>query len=172
MDPIYVPHLLKARDRTRTFDIETVFPELKTLTPVRGSVQVKHCTTYLEVQGKAETIVTLTCDRCLQHYNHRLTVDAEELIWLEDPTEWGDEELLEREVSAEDLVENLAPDGHFEPETWLYEQVCLALPQRQICDEACAGIPVDVQQETANPLRDRRWAALAKLKHQLAPEDA
>ena len=166
MTNLYLPHLLKTPERRQTVTVETHFPELATLMPVRGSVTVRHGQTFLEVQGQGETIVTLTCDRCLQQYNHRLTVEAEELIWLEDQA--AADLPLEQELSPEELVETLSPDGHFDPENWLYEQLCLALPQRQLCDNQCPGIPLAV---TPTPLVDHRWAALAALQTQI-PQDA
>jgi uncharacterized protein len=165
MEPIYIPHLLQANPQQRVIAFETQFTDLPTLMPVRGQISVKHCHTYLAIQGTAETIVTLTCDRCLQQYNHRLTVDATEMIWLQalNPAAAP----LEQEVASEDLVESLSPQGHFEPATWMYEQLCLALPQRQICDPACGGIAVAAEPPAADALGDRRWAALAALKANL-----
>jgi uncharacterized protein len=164
MKPIYVPHLLNAVDQTRSFSFETHFSNLATLVPIRGELSVSHRRTYLEVQGNAETIVTLTCDRCLQCYNHRLSLDTSELIWLEEAA-IAEQEPLEREVGVEELVETLSPQAYFEPDTWLYEQLCLALPQRQICDAACPGIAVEAAQPSSS-LTDHRWAALAALQQQ------
>ncbi len=167
MKAIYVPHLLNAVHQTRSFSFETQLPALETLVPIRGELSVRHCKTYLEVKGIADTIVTLTCDRCLQCYNHRLSLDTAELIWLEEPTV-ADQDPLEREVGVEELVETLSPQGYFEPDTWLYEQLCLALPQRQICDVACQGIVVaDDQTQQSDAVTDHRWAALAALQGQL-----
>ena len=163
MKAIYIPHLLNAVHQTRSLAFETHFPDLETLVPIRGELSVSHRRTYLEIQGTAETIVTLTCDRCLQCYNHRLSLDTSELIWLEEPA-LTELEPLEREVGTEDLVEALSPQGYFEPDTWLYEQLCLALPQRQICDNSCQGITVEAPQEQS---LDHRWAALAALQRQL-----
>ena len=86
--------------------------DLETLTPVRGELTVTHQGTYLEVKARADTIVTLTCDRCLQAYNHRVSLSAQEMIWLEhepDPATLP----LEREVAVEDLFETLPPNGYF-----------------------------------------------------------
>ena len=171
MDALYIPNLLQAPEKTRVFDIETYFPELETLTPVRGQVKVTHQGTYLEVQGSGEAIITLTCHRCLQNYNHRLSVAPKELIWLQDTHE--NEDLpLEREVAVEDLVETLPPNGYFHPQNWLYEQLCLALPQQQLCQADCAGIPVSSSATEVSDDLDQRWAALMKLKGRLPDENS
>jgi uncharacterized protein len=161
MDAVHIPNLAKLADRTERFKVLDHLPDLETLTPIQGEVQVSHRGNYLEVEGWAETIVTLTCDRCLQQYNHRLRTEARELIWLQAAPQSLDDYPLEREGSLEELVETLPPDGYFYPQNWIYEQLCLALPQRQLCDPSCQGIPLNPDQ--SQPV-DRRWASLEALK--------
>ena len=72
MEDIYIPQLLKAPGRKREIEINEVIPGLETLTPIRGTLIVRHGGNFLELSVQAETIVTLICDRCLQNYNHRL----------------------------------------------------------------------------------------------------
>ncbi|NEQ32647.1 MAG: DUF177 domain-containing protein [Leptolyngbya sp. SIO4C5] len=164
MEAIYIPQLTKAPDRTLTLSFREHFEELETLTPVKGELQVTHHGNFLEVQAQAEAIKTLTCHRCLQNYNHRLEVEASELVWLEETADevWA----VEREVPLEDLVETLSPHGYFYPSEWLYQQLCLAMPQRQLCDRACEGIVLSPGLSEAAS-SDHRWAALAALKQQL-----
>lgn len=159
MESIYIPHLLAVPEKTLSLSVETFLANLETLTPVRGVLQVKHCTTYLEVTAKIEAIATLVCDRCLQNYNHRLRVETTELIWLEEEAE---SLAREREVRVDDLSETLSPTGHFQPEAWLYEQLSLAMPLQKNCGEQCQGmtqLPKDNK-----PIIDSRWAGLAALK--------
>lgn len=167
MASIYIPQLTKAPQQTETVEIDTHLPDLETLTPVHGTVTVSHRGNFLEVSGQAETIVTLSCDRCLQQYNYRLKVNTSEIILLQEPVEeeYGDEE---HEILYEDLTESLPPNGYFSPTEWLYEQLCLELPQRQLCDRACKGIPVqDIPAEPAETI-DYRWASLESLRHYLS----
>lgn len=165
MEPIYIPQLTTAPERTEDIQFEEFFSEFETLTPVKGTIVVKHQGNYLEVFAQAETIVTLTCNRCLQQYNHRLTVDTSELIWLDEAADQPDQGPLERETALEDLVETLSPNGYFECREWLYEQLCLALPPRQLCDANCLGIQAKTSVEPDAPKAiDHRWASLAELK--------
>ena len=162
MEAIYIPQLTKAFERTETIEIHEHLPGLESLTPVQGYVRVTHRGTFLEVSGKAETIATLACDRCLKQYNYRLKVDTSEMIWLEEPV--AEEPGMEREIPFEDFVEKLSPSGYFKPAEWLYEQLCLALPHRQPCDQQCGGIAVE---DVVPPQIDRRWASLESLKSHL-----
>ena len=166
MEVLYIPQLIQAFDKTKVFSFRERLPDLETLTPVQGELTVKHQGSYLEVKAQAEAIMTLTCNRCLQNYNHRLLIDTSELIWLEDSSDRLENPALEREVSLEDLVESLSPQGYFNPNEWLYEQFCLAIPQRQICRSACVGIQ-PVEQSKPNTTVDHRWSSLAALKTQL-----
>jgi uncharacterized protein len=171
MDAIYIPQLTGASERTEEVQINEFLPGLETLTPVRGSVRVQHHGNYLEVSGQAETIITCTCSRCLQQYNRRLGLDTKEIIWLEETANLLKDLPLEREVTMEDLLETLPPDGYFHPSEWLYEQMCLAVPQKQLCDRNCPGITpasttVDISDTSETPV-DNRWASLEALKKQL-----
>jgi uncharacterized protein len=170
MQAIYIPHLALAPERTRVIIIDEHLPDLETLTPVKGTVKVQHRGNFLAVSAQAEAIITLSCHRCLQHYNSRITVDASEFIWLQEPEPiaYG----VEREVALDDLVETLPPEGHFDPATWLYEQFCLTLPQRQVCSQNCQGIVLQPEESASAPSErqqiDHRWSALSSLKQQLS----
>jgi uncharacterized protein len=171
IEPIHLPQLARASDQTEVVSIQDWFPDLPSLTPVKGQVKVVHNGNFLQVDGNAETIVTLTCDRCLQQYNYRLATEASELIWLEEITE-GDalKGAVTEELEDADLVETLPPEGYFQPDDWLYQQLCLALPQRQLCDVECPGIVFESNAPVSEPVTDYRWAGLADLKRQLGNE--
>ena len=162
MEAIYIPQLLKMPGRKEEIKISDFIPGLNTLTPVRGFLLVTHGGNFLEVYLQAETIVTLTCDRCLQEYNHRLKVETKEIIWLEYNLELDQNIPLEREISLEDLSETLPLDGHFDTETWVYEQLSLVMPMRQLCGKNCQA-PQTKEEETKTII-DSRWASLASLK--------
>jgi uncharacterized protein len=166
MDAIYIPQITKAPERTEEIQVRDFLPGLETLTPVRGLIRVHHQGNYLEVLAQAEAIITCTCNRCLQQYNQRLTVDTKEIIWLDESVNQPEDLPLEREVAVEDLLESLPPDGYFYPTEWLYEQMCLAMPQRQLCDLNCPGI-LSSNDDSSKTAVDNRWASLENLKKQL-----
>lgn len=166
MRAIHIPQIINAPDKTIALDVAEHLPNLETLTPVKGELQVAHRGTFLEVNAQASAIMTLECDRCLQSYNTRVQVDASEILWLEEPIASTEEAGIEREVELEDLVESLPPQGYFKPDEWLYEQMCLAIPQKQICNEDCQGI--EIKSNPPEQAIDHRWAALSSLKQQLS----
>jgi uncharacterized protein len=161
METIYIPQLLRAPDRTEVISLEEFVPGFPTLTPVRGKLLVRHGGTFLEVSLTAETIVTLTCDRCLQQYNQRLLLDTSELIWLDKEEDSPHTYSQEREIAWEDLSETLSPEGYFSPDTWLYEQLSLVLPLRRLCGKDCQP-PATPASDSSSI--DSRWSALKLLK--------
>ncbi len=165
MEPIYIPRLTRLPEQTDVQQVDEVMPELGSLTPVKGMVRVKHQGNYLEVDGNAEAIITLTCDRCLQHYNYRLSITPVELIWLDETAEEFNHALLDRDLAPEDLVESVSPEGYFDSTKWLYEQLCLEIPLRKLCDQQCKGIPLPHNEGSSAV--DRRWAGLQAFKGHL-----
>ena len=166
MELISIPSLLKKTDKTESIKFEEFILDLETLTPVRGYLQITHHGNYLEVKGKSETIITLTCDRCLKQYNYKLAIAPQELIWLDEVTTEKELFHIEAENSVEHLVETLPPNGDFNPREWVYQQVCLAVPPRKLCDKNCQGIKLsDV--DTSSSVLDSRWSALEAIKRQL-----
>jgi uncharacterized protein len=171
METLFIPHLLRCQDHTLKIPVDQFVLDLETLTPVRGQVVVRHQGNFLNVSATADTIINLTCHRCLQQYNQRLRLDTHEIIWLDETANHDYDGPIERRVDFEDLVESLTPNGHFSPEEWLYEQLCLALPLRQLCSPDCAGV---VQNDAPAPATtptsslDSRWGSLESLKNQLS----
>ncbi|GBF82328.1 YceD family protein [Aphanothece sacrum] len=165
MQAIYIPHLLQTTNRTQTLTLDDFISGLDTLTPLRGKMSIRHGGTFLEIIVKAETIITLTCDRCLQQYNQRLPLQTSEIIWLDKNTDLPQNIPQEREIAWEDLSESLSVDGHFEVDTWLYEQLSLAMPLRRLCGKNCQQ-PTVISNETQTVM-DGRWASLESLKRQL-----
>ena len=159
---------LRLLDQGRRWSVDQHIQGLASLTAVQGSIQAVHHGTALEVTAEAETIVTLCCDRCLQHFNHPLRADVHELVELRGQGEAGCESFddvsleLAREGMPEgaDLDDRLDPAGSFDPERWLFEQLSLRLPLVNRCGDDCPG-PATWSSDAAGG--DPRWAALARL---------
>lgn len=160
---------LKLLAEGRHWSIEQHLSELESLTPVRGDVHAIHRGNVLEVEGHGDTIVTLCCDRCLQHFNHPLGFRTRELLWLgeearasglgEDVVLDGGAEVLDLDPDA--LTESLDPRGDFDPAHWAFEQLSLQLPVVNRCGSDCPGPPTWSSDPEGG---DPRWAALRQLK--------
>ncbi len=166
MEKVFIPHLFRHECHTLKIPVDGMVLDLETLTPVRGQITVQHQGTFLNVSAEAESIITLACHRCLQQYNHRLQLDAKEVIWLDEAADDTYDGPIELRVDFNDLVESLNPEGHFDAETWLYEQLCLSLPHRQLCNTDCPGLlPPDSQPVAIEETKviDGRWGSLKSL---------
>lgn len=171
---------LRLLERGRSWQVAQRIEGLESLTPVQGSIQAVHHGTALELTAEAETIVTLCCDRCLQHFNHALRAEVHELVELRAPGEpatasdtaieaWSLELAREGMPEGADLDDRLDPAGSFDPERWLFEQLSLRMPLVNRCGDDCPG-PATWSSEPA--AGDPRWAALARLGLNEAGTDA
>jgi uncharacterized protein len=157
----------------RHWRIDQPITGLTSLTPVRGTLQATHRGTVLEVEGEAHTIVTLCCDRCLQHFNHPLQASSRELLWIGESRQPGAaavEGSARGDAGADadsgspddaNLMEELDPRGSFDPEQWIFEQLNLQLPIVNHCGSDCPGPAT--WSSTSSGI-DPRWQALQQLK--------
>lgn len=161
--PVPLPEL-RLQSEARIWQVDQAIAGLESLTPVRGELRAQHHQTVLEVQASLATIVTLCCDRCLGHFNHPLQAEVRELIELrdarQDPSAVSGQ-VAALEEGADGLDEQLDPQGRFDPEQWIYEQLSLRLPQVNRCGADCPGPAVWSSEPAAV---DPRWAALQALR--------
>jgi uncharacterized protein len=162
---------LRLQAEGRSWQVNQQLSELDSLTPVRGSLRAVHRGNILELEGQASTIITLRCDRCLQHFNHPLGFESREVLWLgeqarcngvdSDVVLEGGSEVLELDPDA--LCESLDPTDDFDPEHWLFEQLSLQLPLVNRCGSDCPGPDLAADATAQEPV-DPRWAALRNLQ--------
>jgi uncharacterized protein len=151
---------LRLRSEAQVWEVNQKLADLESLTPVRGQVRARHHGSVLEVDGEAETIVTLCCDRCLQHFNQPLRTAEHELLALagagageadeSDLTALASSQATSRSQRPEHeetllvqaLDDRLDPRGDFDPERWLFEQLSLQLPVVNRCGADCPGPPL------------------------------
>lgn len=164
---------LRYRAGGRRWTVDQPIADLDSLTPVRGSLRAEHHGNALEVEGTVDTIVTLCCDRCLQHYNQPLRVQCRELLELAGAPGAAPQARVQAALDADfevgdDLDDRLDPRGSFDPERWLFEQLSLQLPLMNRCSDDCPGPPAWAG--GAAEAVDPRWAALTSLHPDPAAE--
>ena len=147
LHPLPIPELRGHREGL-CWSIDQPVGGLDSLTPVRGQLWALHHGTALELRCRVETILTLRCDRCLQHYNHPLHLQQRELLEIDTPA--AADGLALEPLAAEPGAagaegaelgpeERLDPRGSFDPERWLFEQLSLQLPLVNRCGRDCPG---------------------------------
>ncbi|MFM1797985.1 MAG: hypothetical protein RLZZ117_263 [Cyanobacteriota bacterium] len=156
---------LRALAEGKRWLVDQPIAELATLTPVRGEMAAVHQGSALEVSAAVETILTLSCARCLQQFNQALRVDVRELIEFRDAPSPG---AGQASALGDDLEDRLDPQGRFDPERWLFEQLSLRLPMVNRCGDDCPGPP---GWTSAPRPADPRWAALQALRPAMSAAD-
>lgn len=131
---------------------------LASLSPVQGLIEARIEGPLLRVVAEAHTSVELRCDRCLQTYAQPLQVNASERLALGTSSDALDEALA---FDADGISEQIDPAGSFDPQQWLYEQLCLQLPTVNRCGSTCPGPASWGSDQT---VIDPRWAALKRLQ--------
>ncbi|MGF1576822.1 MAG: DUF177 domain-containing protein [Cyanophyceae cyanobacterium] len=157
--PIRMDDLRRAPNQTIEVDFRQFIDQFDSLAPVEGRVQLTHGGTFLSVTGEVSTIITLACHRCLQQFNHRLYLEFDEILVIEEPVQ--DPLPVEMEIDSEDLAERIAPHGTLDVGDWVYQNLHLNLPIQMACRSDCAGVVVDPHLHP--PQGDPRWAALKSL---------
>lgn len=175
--PIPLPQLLQ---RGGALDLTVLQPlvELEDAAPVRGWIRLRHHGSALEVEGEAHTLLGCRCDRCLTPFQLPLRAKAHERLALDPsgpkpadgaPTNelawsgWQDDD-GPLDVGAglgEEPEERLDPQGVFDPEHWLFEQLSLQRPLVYHCGPDCPG---PARWSSSSDAPDRRWQALRQLR--------
>ena len=165
MHPIALQELRQLGDG-KHWDVNQSLAELNSLEPVRGWVEATHREDDLWVCAEADTIVELTCDRCLKPFPHQLSAAVEESIALRSNSDPLDIELKSASCDGQEAMESIDPSGRFDPEHWLFEQLNLQLPLKRLCCDDCPGLiePEEPCTEAAGAGIDPRWASLLQLR--------
>ncbi len=141
LQPIPVKEISKLTS-PKIWLIEGYLKNFATFTPISGIIKADSKGNLLQLKGKANTAVNLSCDKCLTSFNYKLEFETDEMIWI------GKEDLnledLKLEVSSSQLasiVDFIDPNENFDPAHWLFEQLNLRMPLLNICGDHCPGSP-------------------------------
>lgn len=179
LQPIALPQLLQ-RGGELELTVHQRLSELEQAQPVQGWIRLRHEGSTLVVEGEASTTLGCRCDRCLSSFQLPLRARAHERLaldpaggsqagdggspealllsgWLE-----GDGSFDLRAALGEEPEERLDPQGVFDPEHWLFEQLSLQLPLVYHCGPDCPGPD---RWSSASDIPDGRWEALRRLRH-------
>ncbi len=104
--------------------------------PVLGELSISASSTGVKVTGSVQTLLKLTCHRCLRPYFLNINVPLEEFM-VESA---GHEDYpRERELLSKDFVEELPEDGILDITDLVYQAVTLATPVTCLCGDDCPG---------------------------------
>ena len=151
-----------------SWSVEQQLSELDSIGPVKGWLKALHRGDDLWLEAEASATVELICDRCLKSYPQPLEARVSESIALQSG---GPDAELEELDGAEAALETLDPNGRFDPEHWLFEQLNLQLPLKRLCCADCPGLLPEQEPDPtpSTDVVDPRWAQLLQLKGEEQP---
>lgn len=127
--------------------------------PVLGELTLVASSTGIRINGQVHTLLKLTCDRCLKAYFLNISVPIEEFFRENQGAQhYREQEKIprERELTADDFVEELEEDGNLDISDLVYQAVTLATPVSCLCGDDCPG--------PAFPDAETKSSSLAKSK--------
>ncbi len=113
------------------------FEGLDAVKPVLGEFTVSANVTGIRLNGVVQTLLKLTCHRCLRPYFLSLNIPVDE--WFPEWTPQSKDVKREHELLAEDFVECLGQDGTLDIGDVVYQAVTLATPVSCLCGDNCPG---------------------------------
>lgn len=141
-----------------TLSFKESIDNLDAVKPVTGELTLVANTTGIRITGHVQTLLKLTCDRCLGPYFLNISVPIEEHFREQVAQQYREPEKtgLQRELTAEDFVEELDEDGVLDITDLVYQAVTLATPISRLCGDGCPG--------PAFPDAETKSGSLAKSK--------
>lgn len=118
-------------------DFKESIDELSAVKPVLGEISISLNESGVRVSGKVQTLLKLSCHRCLRSYFHIMVVELDERFvyasLLETPRE--------RELRGDDFVEVIPKDGIIDISDVIRQALTLATPTYCLCGDECPGLP-------------------------------
>lgn len=133
---------LRALPQSRLeIDFKETLEGTQAVKPVVGDLTVTASSTGMKLSGRVQTLLKLSCDRCLRPYFQSLTVDIDERFQVSGFGEFDNSKTTqrERELSRNDFFETLPPDNTLDISDVVYQAVTLATPTVCSCGDQCPG---------------------------------
>lgn len=132
------------------FSFKESVGELDAVKPVSGEFTVSAGATGIKLTGQVQTLLKLTCHRCLQPYFLSLNIPIDEHFQVWTPK--SEDLRRERELTAGDFIEHLPEDGTLDIVDVVYQAVTLATPVTCLCGDDCPGPAFPSNQEKSGSL--------------------
>jgi len=138
--------------------------------PVHYRIDISRIADIIEVDGRLESTMALSCGRCLEHYSTPFTARFS-LAFTRQLPDCVDEAGDEVELSADELGLTLLDADEIDLIEPLQEQVMMALPIQPLCSESCRGLcnqcgaNLNIEKcDCVEPVFDTRFTALKDFK--------
>ena len=165
---VSIEELKSSPQQRKGFSFNETLAGLDAVKPVLGELIISLDAVGVRLSGRLQTLLKLSCHRCLKAYFQSLSVEIDERFVYR-----SDEEVpRERELLRDDFVEPIPVDGILDISDVVYQAVTLATPTFCLCGPECPGPPLNEAADRGGPLAsgqegerpmDPRWKNLKTL---------
>lgn len=149
-------------------DFKETLEGTQAVKPAVGDLTVIASSTGMRLSGKVQTLLKLSCDRCLRPYFYSLSVDIDERFVIDGFGDWDSKsDKRDRELNKDDFFETLPPDNTLDITDVVYQAVTLATPPVCLCGDECPGPPMPTKSGKKAPLNQGKEAR--KAQNQIDP---
>ncbi len=113
--------------------------EVRFVSPVKTELRLYRVDRMIEVEGRVETVVELTCSRCLADFEVPLAARFA-LTYTDRLPDIESEDGEEVEVGADEMGLILFEGEEIDLREGIQEQVVMAVPYRPLCRKDCKGL--------------------------------
>lgn len=116
-------------------------PNSEAIKPILGDLVISVSASGAQVVGRVQTLLKLSCHRCLAPFFQALSLELDERFVYEDYLRGESKDNRERELLKEDFVEAIPYAGVIDVSDVVYQAVTLATPSYCSCGADCPGPP-------------------------------
>jgi len=165
---VSIDELKSYPQQRKSFSFKETLSGIEAVKPVLGELTMSLDSVGVRLSGRLQTLLKLSCHRCLRPYFQSLSVDIDERFVHRSEAEVP----RERELLRDDFVEPIPADGVLDIGDVVYQAVTLATPTFCLCGPECPGPPLNEAAEQGNRLAagneserpmDPRWKNLKTL---------
>ena len=136
---VNIEDIENAADKTLQINFEDFIDGIKSVKPIKASLQAKVLGDFIEVKGHVEGNVILECDLCLDEFEYELNFEIDELFAKTALIEDADETGLEIELKEGQFITDLNGSSDIDIYDLLYQSVILDFPNKKVCGINCKG---------------------------------
>ena len=153
------------------YEFGETLKDLKVLKPFTGNLKLIKRGFEVTVEGHISGTVELTCDRCLENFEYSIEQDFKILLLPKSTLNLQEE----KELTSEDLEVSFYENSFISFFDILQEEILLALPYRNLCNENCRGLcphcGTNLNKKTCECSKIKKGSPFAVLKNLLNPKE-
>ena len=132
MHKILIEDIEKEPNKTLFYEFNDFMKEFEA--DVYADLELKSLGQFIEVSGTVQGKLKLICDRCLNEFDYKLSIDIEETFAKQS---LQDEYSSEFELTRGQFITDLNGEKEIDIYDLLYQSVILALPNKKVCGINC-----------------------------------